>query len=126
MTRRTWSKERVVEAIQARQAQGLPISTIYCDDICLYAAGKRFWGTWNQALQAAGLPPHKKRWSPRSVINAIVDRQRQGLPLHGVARNDDLLEAVARRYFGSWPKALEAAQCPTVSPHRWTRHRRTP
>lgn len=123
MTRRTWSQGRVVEAIHARQRQGLPISTIYCDDIRLYAAGKHYYGSWNQALQAAGLPPHKKRWSRRAVIKAILARRRHGLPLHGITRDDYLLGAAARRYFGSWSQALEAANQPPLPPHPWTPER---
>ena len=105
MTRRTWSKERVVEAILARQQQGLPVSMIYREDICLYAAGKRFWGSWNHALQAAGLPIHARNWTPRSVIKAILTRQQNELPIHGIARNDASLAAAACRYFGSWKKS---------------------
>ena len=38
-----------MEAIRLRHRQGLPIATIYRDDVNLYAAAKRYWGTWNRA-----------------------------------------------------------------------------
>ena len=63
MTPRIWSKEHVVEAIRLRHRQGLPIATIYRDDVNLYAAAKRYWRTWNRALRAAGFSPNRRRWS---------------------------------------------------------------
>ena len=84
----SWSKEQVVEAIRLRHRQGLPIATIHRDDVNLYAAAKRYWGSWNQALHAAGFPPNRRRWSRSVVIQAIHDRARQGLPLHGVGHED--------------------------------------
>ncbi len=150
MTRRTWSKERVVQAILARQQQGLPFSTIYQDDINLYAAGKRYFGTWNKALQAAGLPEHKKRWSRKAVVCAILARQRQGLPLagltprtierwskeriiaelrywdgqsrHVVRLQDQSLLGAAARFFGSVEEATKAAGV-ELRQRRWSRQR---
>ena len=112
MNRRTWSKERVAQSILARQRQGLPLATIYQDDINLYAAGKRYFGTWNKALQAAGLPEHKKRWSRKAVVCAILARQRQGLPLLDADRHDPTLAMAARRYFGSVPRRSKRPACP--------------
>jgi hypothetical protein len=53
-SRRSWSPESVVAAIQARQ--GLKLKGLWRSDPPLYHAAKRHCGGWFRALRAAGLP----------------------------------------------------------------------
>jgi hypothetical protein len=50
-------------------------------------------------------------WSKEKVVEAILERQRQGLPLNwaAVRLDTDYLLAAARHYHGGWNEALAAA-----------------
>ena len=69
------------------------------------------------ALAAAGLAPAAylnqggPRWDKRRVIEAIRSRQRDGKCLTNAAtvEDDGALVSAARRYFGNWTEALQAA-----------------
>ncbi|ETK25825.1 hypothetical protein ERIC1_2c00130 [Paenibacillus larvae subsp. larvae DSM 25719] len=47
-----WSKERVIEKIQERESQGLPVSA-YSVESKLYQAGRIYFGSWKAALKGA-------------------------------------------------------------------------
>ena len=67
----------------------------------------------------------RKRWSEGQIISSIRKRERAGLPISSglVCRQDNGLYSIARYYFGSWPRALEAAGIPLPSRVKWTRSR---
>ena len=71
---------------------------------------------------------HSKRrsWTRDLVIRTIQDRQRQGLALNPqlLQQEDTSLLAAGRRYFGSWPKALRAANVPPIRRMASKRHHR--
>jgi hypothetical protein len=50
-----WTKERVIERIRTRQAKGQPVNSAQIMDLdrYLYAAGRRRFGSWAAALEAA-------------------------------------------------------------------------
>lgn len=50
-----WTKERVIEGIRSRQEQGKPVNSVQMmkHDKNLYAAGRRRFGDWATALDAA-------------------------------------------------------------------------
>lgn len=50
-------------------------------------------------------------WNPEMVIEAIRKRKADGLPINyqAVVQTDEKLTGAARRHFGSWNAALEAA-----------------
>jgi hypothetical protein len=50
-----WTSERVIETIRHRQKRGQPVNpmAILRADPSLYAAGRRRFGNWDAALQAA-------------------------------------------------------------------------
>jgi hypothetical protein len=57
-SKKTWSKERVVEEIEAEVRRGLPVTSVCImkRNQPLYGAGRREFGTWRKALKAAGQP----------------------------------------------------------------------
>lgn len=121
---RKWTKERIVEAIRTRHAQGLPIRGITGKDPALYSTAYRHFGSWQQAMLAAGLPWKPKQWLSREqVLTAIWSRYQQGLPLCGVYKTDRGLTYAARRHFGSWATAVAAAGIPDGWKHTWNRER---
>lgn len=82
----------------------------------LYEAGRRFFGTWQEAVQKAGLNYEEatgiQRWTPAKVVEAIRKLSERGVPLSAsyVERRYQMLFNVAVRQFPrSWRKALRAA-----------------
>ncbi len=77
----------------------------------------KFFGSWREAYEAAGVPytPQVERGkrSRERILSAIQDRARRGLPLR-LRRGDKELEALgsaAYKRFGGWRQAVVAAGC---------------
>ncbi len=114
-----WTKARVIETIQSRySAQGTSTVEGFGDQTLAKAAAKRF-GSWAEAVDAAGLIdriPVKKpsyRWTKEEVLCGIQEWHASGKALEGVEKESRVLMTAARRHFGGWRKAVEAAglQC---------------
>jgi hypothetical protein len=101
-----WTPERVVEAILAEQEQGLAVNSVAVmkRNKNLYAAGRRRFGTWAAALEAA-------TGEPDPVVKMIRAEQSRGLPLteRAVRIRNAKLHAAAITRFRSWEGALHAA-----------------
>lgn len=116
-----WTPERVIAALQAdAQSRGHPPRQA---DWSRPSAGHPsrktvlaiFDGSWNRALQAAGLPIRYERgWTRERVIEALrADAQARGQP----PRSADWFHAapgrptvgIVRKHFGSWNAGLRAA-----------------
>jgi hypothetical protein len=73
------------------------------------------FNSWREALTAAGIDVDNvtryKYWDNDKVIKAIRARKRSGEPMssRSLQSTDQSLFCAARRRFGSWDKALEAA-----------------
>ena len=116
-----WTKERIVETIQTAREKGVDLSwtSVTNDDdlsAMAYAAiRKSNFGSWDNALRAAGIDPADVRryesWGEEKVIRRIRERKRQGLPLNSstMQQQDAKLFNAARDYFGGWREALMAA-----------------
>ncbi len=116
-----WSKERIVEAIQAAYKEGRDLSwTSVTSDGDLsalaYAAIREGqFGSWDNALRAAELDPADVRryesWDEDKIIRRIRERKREGLPLNSKAmqEQDSKLFNAALNYFGGWSEALMAS-----------------
>jgi len=118
-----WSRESVLNAIRTRHRQG-SLSTTWKEERGLYGAAKLRFGSWRKALSAAGIetklgPPCK--WSKEIIVERIRERHRRGLPLTGMRNHDDRLHAAALRHFGTWNKAIDAAEVPIRLRKSWTR-----
>lgn len=104
-----WTHERVVEAIRLLQEQGLPVNSVAMmkrstGSRNLYAAGRRRFGTWAAALEAA-------TGEPDPIVKMIRSEQRRGLPLteRAVRIRNAKLHARAVSRFKTWEGALHAA-----------------
>ncbi len=78
----------------------------------MYHAAKRHFGSWDAALEAAGLKVERiwqrRKWDSQKVVQAI--RNWKGpKQSHLVHRKDPGLTAQVYKYFGSWDRALRAA-----------------
>ena len=116
-----WTRERIVEAIREAHAQGADLSwTNVTRDrrysALAYAAIRdNQFGSWDAALEAAGLSPADVRryeaWSEEKIVRRLKKRRRCRQPLNSKAMQDadSKLFNAALNYFGSWERALRAA-----------------
>lgn len=118
-----WSPDRVIDAIQRRFQQNLPLNpqALASEDPRLLAAGRRYFGSWPRALMAAGTPLQSARaygprhgrgyWTQEFIIQKIMEHAQAGHPLHAHAMQtqDNRLVSAATYHFGSWANALVAA-----------------
>lgn len=129
-----WSRKRIIREILRREASGLSLDLGAGDRVesSLYQAASRVFGSWRNAVMAAGISPGKARvhdpWPPSRILASIRSLARRTRPLQPaeVKRRYEPLVTAARRHFGSWPKAVVAAG---VDPEklrrvaRWTKQR---
>ncbi len=113
-----WTRERVLAMIRARKRRALPLNHAAVDDVCtsLTEAARRFFGTWNRALQAAGVDPARAGarvfWTPASLVQwlrAEFAAKRDLSPTAVQKARSSALHA-ARQFFGSWRAALLKAR----------------
>jgi hypothetical protein len=107
---RDWSPDAVLQAIREQQDGTKVVAPIWKNDTGLYSVAKKHFGTWRNAVLAAGLQPTKRCWSRELIIQEILARQKQGLSLNSGDHDRDIcLIAAALRYFGGWGAAKAAA-----------------
>jgi len=115
--RLAWDKAKIIAALRARQNDRLEMNyeTVRESDRRLCDAMKRYFGSFDEALRAAGIDPatarSRARWDSNAVVAALRDRRDKGLPMNrrAVDRSDSrLIDAIARR-FTSFGAALRAA-----------------
>lgn len=110
------SPEQVVRALQERHRHGRPIAlkrTTREHPRLVRAACAQF-GTWQAALDAAGLG---QAYVPRSLLSAqevvrgLQARHQRGKPMTAVAtqREEQRLVYAACKHFGTWKAAMRAA-----------------
>jgi hypothetical protein len=104
--RGSWTKQRVIAVIRARHRRGLTLAAQTRGIESLVVAAQRCFGSWTEAKRTAGLKVRtQSKWNRKKIIEAIQQRHEKGLSV----RSDSRLVAVARRHFGSWLSALDAA-----------------
>lgn len=124
------TRETVIKRIHDHAATGLPMTTTYPLLKACRRAAVRLFGSWVAALEAAGIvptgspkascpaPPSRKciRWTKDMVIKDILNRQHRHLSTRysDTRREAQNLISAARRLFGSWRAACEAAELSSV------------
>ncbi len=123
---REWSREKVIEAIRKRDAEGknLNVQTVQMDDSGLHHAGRSYFaaeGGWDGALRAAGKTEDQIkaiRWahdrSRDAILQEIQQRRAQGKALNALAVDSGLYQTASRMFKseGGWDGALKAAGIP--------------
>lgn len=115
-----WTKKRIVTRIQELNDQGKDlswrsVSTNLDPSLAAAALRPNGFNSWREALAAAGIDVDNvtryKYWDNEKVLKAIRARKRTGEPMssRSLQSTDQSLFCAARRRFGSWDKALEAA-----------------
>lgn len=117
---KSWTQDRIVERIQELHAAGEDLSWRHVStevDPQLAAAATRLssYGSWRNAVEAAGLDydaiRRYKDWDEDRILDELRSRHKAGEPLNAgeVCVSNTALITAARRTFGSWDKALDAA-----------------
>lgn len=117
---RRWSAESVVEMIRQWHRENKPLYSHYVRKNFqeLLAAGIRYFGSWESAIEAAGISYESVRryheWNKDRIVAKIRDLHRQGVDLSFRAMmlsefNSMVHAAIRKNHFGSWKNALEAA-----------------
>jgi hypothetical protein len=124
------TKEAVVEELQRRQRMGLTLRLRIVNSVnfegenperdhSLVKKACHFFGTWNNALIAAGLPPQirirdRKYPTPESVLDELKRRNQTGkslllCDLKKEPKYDAALVDSAVKYFSLWKNAIKKA-----------------
>lgn len=111
------SREAVIRRIVERDqtGQNLTESGVLHEAPDLHQAASELFGAWETALQYAGVDPRRlsamRGYTQEFVLRRIQCLCRDGYSLKAAdcQRRDRRLWDSARRYFGDWRKALEAA-----------------
>ena len=111
------SREAVIRRIVERDqtGQNLTEGAVLHEAPDLHQAASELFGTWETALRYAGFDPRRlaamQAYTPEHVLRKIRRLCRSGYSLKAVdnMRRDRRLYDTARRHFGDWRKALQAA-----------------
>jgi hypothetical protein len=127
--RREWNKTKIIARVRAlcRQRRSLRQTDVHRYDSGLCRAACLTFGTWCNALIAAGINPESicrdPQWDQNKIIEAILLRVVRGEALGSTTVRPHTLKSAAVREFGSWPAALTAAG---LEPAHYVRQRITP
>ena len=111
-----YGKRDWIAAIRKLYKRGGEICAGYLQDnhSHLYSQGVWLFGSWDEALRAAGFTLENMRlwgyWDQAKLISQIQDLRKNKLPLYAkyVMKNHSKVFSAARRQCGSWGKALLA------------------
>lgn len=118
-----WTKERILEEIHRRHAEGKPLNAqaVVADEERLVGAARRHFGSWQAAIEAAGFDYHaiahpRKNvlppgyWSRSRVLEFARKRLEEGKDMAAgrVRIQDPKLYSAAVSHWGSWENVVEA------------------
>lgn len=121
-TRQQQPDDALVE-IRRRAATGKSLSSGANRGDWLYAAAVRFFGSWGAAVAQAGFDYGAEKQAALSADD-VLDRIRKLAFTEGKALragNHPIVAAGARRHFGGWKAAFEAAGCAPPEILTWTK-----
>lgn len=115
-----WSSEQVIAEIKKWEAEGKPLYSHYVRKNFqeLLAAGIRYFGNWQNAVEGAGISYEKIRcyqnWSKDLIVKKIQELYQEGVDLSFRAMmlskyNSMVYAAIRPNHFGTWKNALESA-----------------
>ena len=131
----TWTREKIIRDICRRESAGLPLCLSVHNqgvEAGMYQAASRIFGSWKNAVTAAGFPASRARknsdWTPARIKKVIrsLSHRKQPLGACELKNRYGHFVAAARRQFGSWSRAVIAAG---IDPQRmrraptWSRER---
>jgi hypothetical protein len=116
---RSWDDESIIAEIRRLKEEGADLSSKRMDETAnpLIATARRRFGNWGAAVERAGIDyssiRRRRRWTRELVLEEIRDLKKSNSDLRSgeVRHQHPALFAAAckARFFGSWTKALQAA-----------------
>ncbi len=128
----SWSRERILKAVSERLSKGKPLhaAVLRRDDLQLYAAGIRYFGSWRNTLEAVGLDYRQiskvRAWDKEGISKILFQWCAQHGPLNPSALNktDSNLYQAIRKYFQSVEQCARSLGLPYAAQRRkWTRQK---
>lgn len=111
-----WSRRAVVNRINQLADRGAPLNlrAIQTSEAVLASAADRYFGSWDEALAAAGIEPDRCRkrdrnWTRKRVVATIREIHANGGKLNHAALRTSSLSHAAVKLFGCWDSALRSA-----------------
>jgi len=112
-----WNKKIVSRWLLKMNRKGVALNSDYVQKHYgrFYQTAVRYFGSWDNALISANIDPLEVKqssfWRPELVIRKIQERhqQKESLYSQDVAKQYPSLREMAKQFFGSWRKAIEAA-----------------
>ncbi len=112
-----WSKEEVIKTIKDFYRRGIPLNFGYIAKkaYTLAYAARKYIGTWQEAVEAAGIPYEKVRkkniWKKENIRQEIkrLAQQKKPLNISYAEKHYGGLVGAAASHFGSWKNAIIAA-----------------
>ncbi len=114
----SWTLEKIVRMVRELAPDHLSYGSMANENLLLYSAAYRRFGSWQNALRAAGLSEEviaqsfkNRKWTPDRILEEIRERYEQGGKLASgyMQRHEPSLFSAAFRRFGSWGEAIAAA-----------------
>ena len=118
-----WTKEKIISEIQSLHSNGVVMAPSLVREVSpkLFNAAVRgkYFGSWRKALSASGFEPEreyakyrtilrqKSPWRKAGILQQLIRMSPEELKTAYKTRPD--LYSAARRRFGTWGGALEAA-----------------
>ncbi len=121
-----WNRPKIVAQIRELKAAGEPLHVSAAEKTHggLVGAAAVYFGSWRQAIKAAGFDYAKikrqKEWSKAEIVSEIKRMRAEALDLSTtipVRKRYRTLHAAAVRYFGSWHAAMKAAKLERLLRH---------
>jgi hypothetical protein len=116
---RKWPCERVIQEIRCRHVEGKLLNTdrMLREDLALHTAGRRHFGTWKKAVEAAGINYNKYvrgglyGWTRSKTQRALWERlvSNRG-SREQVQEQAPSLYRAAMHYFSTWEGAVRKAR----------------
>lgn len=117
---RVWTEEKILSTIRKYHREGKDlswrhVSTVLDPPLAAAAIRHRRFGSWQKALEEAGLDYDTIRkhryWDNTIIVNELRELAEQGesLRVSDVSERNPALVAAARRRFDGWYEAVEAA-----------------
>lgn len=112
-----WNHAEVIKRLRQLNERGESLNTLNLEHNHprLWNAARRFFGTIEKSIEAAGYKysdiRKRDEWSEEKIIEEIQGLRSQKLDLSqvSVAEINSKLLAAGQKFFGSWSKAVEAA-----------------
>jgi transcription elongation factor Spt5 len=113
-----WTDDLVLDKIrELNKSGGVNLERVRRTDNRLLMAARHRYGSWEEAVKAAGIeyqearltPPPK--WTKELILKEVLEVVKaKGEDYRGITRLNKSLYTAAQTHFGSWQKAVEAAK----------------